>query len=118
VRKARRRSDCPIHFALEVFTPGGWFREKVTDWKPGEALAFELFECTLPVRSLRHSYTLEALDGGTLVVQRMEYTLKFGVLGRLLDAAMVRSKWDAGIKTFFAGLKRHVEAGGGASAEA
>jgi ligand-binding SRPBCC domain-containing protein len=99
-------------------TPGGWFKEKVTDWKPGEALAFELFDCTLPGRSLRHSYTFQASAGGTMVTQHMEYTLKFGVLGKLLDALMVRSKWDAGIKSFFAGLKQHVEAKGRASAEA
>ena len=38
--------------------PGGWFKEKVADWKPNESLSFELFECTLPVRRLKHSYTL------------------------------------------------------------
>ena len=39
----------------------------------------------------------------------MEYELKFGPIGRLMDAVMVRKKWDAGIKRFFAGLKRYVE---------
>jgi hypothetical protein len=42
----------------------------------------------------------------------MEYVLKFGVMGKVMDAMMVRKKWDAGIKSFFAGLKQHVEAGG------
>jgi hypothetical protein len=98
--------------------PGGWFKEKVAEWKPGQALAFELFDCTLPVRRLRHSYTFTAEDGGTLVTQHMEYVLKFGVLGKLMDAMMVRKKWDAGIKSFFAGLKQHVETGGSPSSEA
>jgi hypothetical protein len=49
--------------------------------------------------------------GGTLVRQRMEYELKFGPLGKLMDAIMVRRKWNAGIKGFFAGLKRYVETG-------
>jgi ligand-binding SRPBCC domain-containing protein len=98
--------------------PGGWFREKVAEWRPGQALAFELFECTLPVRRLGHRYTFTATDGGTLVSQRMEYVLKYGVLGQVLDALMVRRKWDAGIKTFFAGLKRHVETGSRPSAGA
>jgi hypothetical protein len=31
--------------------------------------------------------------------------LKFGALGRLLDAMMVRRKWAAGIRGFFHGLK-------------
>ena len=64
-----------------------------------------------PIRRLKHSYTLAPDGAGTVVRQRMEYELKFGPLGKLLDALMVRRKWDAGIKGFFAGLKRYVEAG-------
>ena len=76
-----------------------------------EALAFELYECKLPVRRLKHTYTLVSEGGGTLVRQRMEYELKFGALGRLLDALVVRRKWNAGVQSFFGGLKRYVEEG-------
>jgi len=92
--------------------PGGWFKERVAAWQPNEALSFELYECTLPLRALRHSYTLVPEGGGTLVRQRMEYRLKFGLLGKLLDAMVVRKKWNAGIHGFFTGLKRYVEADG------
>lgn len=95
--------------------PGGWFKERVADWKPNESLSFELLECTLPVRSLKHSYTLTADGPGTVVRQRMEYQLKFGPVGRLLDAVMVRRRWNAGIKGFFDGLKAYVETGRGPS---
>src|SRR5437762_6468619 len=78
--------------------PGGWFKERVGIWRPSEALSFELYECTLPVRALCHSYTLVPESGGTLVRQRMEYRLKFGPLGKLLDALIVRRKWNAGIR--------------------
>lgn len=98
--------------------PGRWFKEKVAEWKHGQALAFELFDCTLPVRRLRHTYTFTAADGGTLVTQHMEYVLKFAVLGNLMDAMMVRREWDAGIKSFFTGLEQHVETGGRPSSEA
>ena len=91
--------------------PGGWFKEKVADWKPNESLSFELFECSLPVRRLKHSYTLTPDGSGTMVRQRMEYELKFGLVGRLLDAMMVRRKWNAGIRGFFDGLKLYVETG-------
>jgi ligand-binding SRPBCC domain-containing protein len=89
--------------------PGGWFKERVADWRPHEALSFELYECTLPVRRLHHSYTLVAEGGATVVRQRMEYELKFGLLGKLLDALMVRRKWNAGIGGFLAGLRRFTE---------
>jgi ligand-binding SRPBCC domain-containing protein len=91
--------------------PGGWFKEKVADWKPNESLSFELFECTLPVRRLKHSYTLTPDGSGTMVHQRMEYELKFGPVGKLMDAIMVRKKWNEGIKGFFDALKHYVETG-------
>jgi hypothetical protein len=65
----------------------------------------------VPVPRLKHRYTLTPDSGGTIVNQRMEYELKFGPLRRLLDAMMVRKKWDIGIKGLFAGLKHHVETG-------
>lgn len=40
-------------------TAGGWFRERVTEYEPQTSLAFELFDCTLPVKRLKHRYTLE-----------------------------------------------------------
>jgi len=91
--------------------PGGWFKERVTEWRPDETVAFELFECTLPVRRLTHRYTLTPDAGGTVVSQRMEYELKFGPLGQLMDAMMVRKRWNIGIKGFFVGLKHYVETG-------
>jgi len=90
-------------------TPGGWFKERIADWCPNEEISFELYECTLPVRRLHHSYTLVPQGGATVVRQRMEYELKFGPLGKVLDAVVVRRKWTAGIKGFLAGLKRYVE---------
>ena len=91
---------------------GGWFRESVTVWEPCRALAFELRDCSLPVRRLRHRYTLAARGRGTRVEQEMDYQLKYGLLGTLLDTVVVRRRWDQGIKNFFLGLKRHVEAKG------
>ena len=89
--------------------PGGWFRERVTTWVEPQELAFELYECTLPVARLRHAYVLSEEAGGTRVRQTMGYELKYGPLGQLLDVLMVRRQWDAGIKAFFQGLKRVAE---------
>ena len=89
---------------------GGWFRERVTIWEPNREIEFTLYDCTLPVRALRHHYRLTGENGGTRVEQTQEYTLKYGPIGAVLDALFVRRKWDAGVRSFFAGLKRYVEA--------
>ena len=90
---------------------GGWFKERIVEWEPPHSLAFELFECTLPVRRLKHRYELESLGGSTQVSQWMEYELKYGPFGRAMDLFIVRRKWDEGIKGFLEGLKAYVEEG-------
>ncbi len=92
--------------------PKGWFRERVTEFVPEKSLTFELYECTLPVRKLRHRYEIMPDAGGTLVKQEIEYVLKFGVVGRLLDMLVVSKQFDKGIKSFFSGLKGYVEKDG------
>lgn len=39
----------------------------------------------------------------------MEYEVKYGLLGKLMDRLMLRGQSDTGIKRFFAGLKEYAE---------
>jgi ribosome-associated toxin RatA of RatAB toxin-antitoxin module len=86
-----------------------WFEEKVTEFKPNEALCYQLTDCSFPITGLSHSYSFEKNGSGVKVKQLMKYTVKFGLLGRLLDRLMIRKQTDAGIKKFFEGLKEYVE---------
>src|SRR5258705_1376588 len=82
-----------------------WFDEKVTVFKPNEALTYQLTDCSFPIKGLQHSYSFEKIGNQTKVKQIMQYTVKFGLLGRLLDAMMIRKQSDNGIKKFFVELK-------------
>ena len=93
---------------------GGWFDERVTEWRVGEALAFELTDGTAPLKRFVHRITLRAENGGTRATRKMAYDLKFGALGALFDGVVARRKFDEGLGAFFEGLKRFVEAGAGA----
>jgi ribosome-associated toxin RatA of RatAB toxin-antitoxin module len=86
-----------------------WFDEKVTVFKPNVALTYQLTECSFPIKGLKHSYSFEKVGSQTKVKQVMEYTVKLGLLGKLLDAMMIRKQSDSGIKKFFAGLKSYAE---------
>jgi ligand-binding SRPBCC domain-containing protein len=86
-----------------------WFREKVTIFKPNEALEFELTACSFPVHQLKHSYSFQTTGSQTKVKQVMQYRVKFGLLGKIMDNLVIRKKSDKGIKQFFAGLKSYVE---------
>lgn len=94
---------------VDMLDGKNWFEEKVTVQKSKEALTFELTACSFPIKNLKHSYSFEKVGNQTKVKQVMEYTVKFGLLGKLLDSMMIRKQSDSGIKKFFAGLKTYAE---------
>ncbi len=95
---------------VDMLDGKNWFEEEITVYSPNEALSYELTACSFPVHKLTHSYSFQNLGERTKVSQIMEYTVKFGFLGWLLDILVIRRQSDAGIKKFFAGLKSYVEA--------
>jgi ligand-binding SRPBCC domain-containing protein len=86
-----------------------WFDEKITVFNPNEDLTYQLTDCTFPMKDLKHSYSFEKIGNQTKVKQVMQYTVKFGLIGKLLDSLMIRKQSDAGIKKFFVGLKNFAE---------
>lgn len=87
-----------------------WFDEKVVLFKPNETLTYQLTDCSFLIAGLKHSYTFERIGNQICVRQVMEYTVKFGLLGKFLDILMIRKQSDKGVKKFFAGLKSYAEA--------
>ena len=49
-----------------------WFEEKVTVFKPNDALTFQLTGCSFPIKGLKHSYSFEQIGHQTKVKQVME----------------------------------------------
>jgi len=94
---------------VDMLDGKNWFEEKVSVFKPNEALTYELTACSFPIHQLKHSYSFEKAGDQTRVKQVMEYTVKFGSFGKLLDGLMMRKQSDSGIKKFFAGLKSYAE---------
>jgi ribosome-associated toxin RatA of RatAB toxin-antitoxin module len=86
-----------------------WLDERITVFKPNEALTYQLTDCSFPIKGLRHSYTFEKLGEQIKVKQVMEYTVKMGILGRLMDHLMIRKQFNNGIKQFFDGFKSYIE---------
>jgi len=91
--------------------PKGWVTERVTAWEPNTAVALELGEHQWPVTFMRWRTELAADGSGTRVLQRLEYQVKFGLLGAFLDRMVMRRKLDQAIGDVFDGLKRYVETG-------
>jgi len=86
-----------------------WFDEKITVFKPNEELVYQLTDCSFPIKGLKHTYSFQKIGNQTKVQQLMEYTVKFGVLGILLDKMMIGKQFNSGINKFLNGLKAYAE---------
>ena len=86
-----------------------WFKESVTAFEPMAALSFELTSCNFPIARLRHTYAFAEKGSQTTVTQSMSYSPKFGLLGTLMDLAVIRRSSVRGIRAFMSGLKAHAE---------
>jgi ribosome-associated toxin RatA of RatAB toxin-antitoxin module len=94
---------------VEMNDGKNWFEETCTVWQPNQALKYELSDCSFPMSNLNHSYSFEKIGQQTKVKQRMEYQVKYGLLGKILDTIMIKKSSDSGIKKFFQGLKAYSE---------
>jgi len=94
---------------VDMLDGKNWFEEKVTAYKLNEILTYELTDCSFPINGLKHSYSFEKTDNKIKVKQVMQYSVKFGLLGRLLDKIVIRRQTNRGIQKFFNGLKSFTE---------
>lgn len=89
--------------------PRGFVEERVWDWSPNRAIGLEVAASEWPIVFMRWKTELSAEGKATLVSQEMSYKLKFGPIGAVMDALMMRRKLDGGIREVFENLKRYVE---------
>lgn len=109
--KALTERTSGMHSKRKVNMKDGknWFEEQITEFEPNKALTFELTACSFPVHQLKHRYSFESDGDQTNVKQVMKYKVKYGLLGKLMDALMIKKQSDDGIKQFFSGLKNYLE---------
>jgi len=90
-------------------SPKGRVVERVTHWEAERALGLEVAESDWPIRFMRWVTRVEPSETGTRISQSLEYELKFGLLGRLLDRLVMRSKLTRTLDEVFASLVKHAE---------
>src|SRR5262245_23975570 len=89
--------------------PKGRVVERVTHWEDGRAVGLELESHDWPVDFMRWVTRIEPHDGGTRITQSLEYQVKFGPLGWLLNQMVMKRKLTATLNAVFASLARHAE---------
>ena len=92
--------------------PKGRVVERVTHWEEGQALGLEVTESDWPIHFMRWVTRLEPSNGGTRISQELEYELKFGPVGWLLDRLVMKKKLTETLDGVFSSLVKHAEGPG------
>ncbi len=89
---------------------GGYVRERVTEWKPGEGYAINVYEGSdiAPFESIDVRFVLRDAEQGTAVSLELEYRLKPDGQS---DPQEIEREYRQLIEGVLAGLKRYVETG-------
>ena len=89
--------------------PKGRVVERVTHWEDGRALGLEVAESDWPIHFMRWVTRIEPIDEGTRITQALEYKVKFGPIGWLLDRLVMKRKLTATLDDVFTSLVRYAE---------
>lgn len=115
VASAELLSERPtgLHAARRChFYDGGSVREEVVDLAEGRRVRLALTEFSLPMKRLEAEFSVAPIDDGQSEVGfTLHYEVKFGALGRLLGATVMRGELKKMTARVLAGLGHHASTG-------
>jgi ribosome-associated toxin RatA of RatAB toxin-antitoxin module len=86
--------------------------ETVTEVEEGRSVTLDLTEFSVPMKRFGASISVTPLAGsGTQVTFTLNYEMKFGVLGQLMNVAMVRGQMNKLMTRVLAGIDHHLTTG-------
>ncbi len=95
----------------ELLNGDDYLDEDILEWHEGESFKVNIYETNLPLHRNVVEFSIEADGSGAIVAVAPDYTLKYGLLGRLLNQIVVGRKFKKGMEDLLAGLKYHIESG-------
>lgn len=92
---------------------GASVEERIVEWTEGESYVVDIYDGSKapPFRQARAHLSVRPDGAGSIVTGTLEYTLKFGPVGVLMDRLMVAPQLDKAWSQLLAGLKHYVETG-------
>lgn len=89
--------------------PKGKVLERVTVWEEGKAIGLEVVESDWPVTKMSWVTRITPMGGGSILSQDLEYVMKFGPLGWLLNALVMKRNLTKNVGGALSGLIQIVE---------
>jgi hypothetical protein len=91
--------------------PKGKVAERVTVWEPGKAVGLEIIESDWPITRMQWVTRIDAQGAGSVLSQQLDYDMKFGPLGRLLNSLVMKRNIRRNVGEALMGLIRLAETG-------
>jgi uncharacterized protein YndB with AHSA1/START domain len=90
---------------------GNHIQERVTESVEERLLSLEVFDTSMPIQSAAVRFDLEESGGGSVLTMTMEYVVKYGLIGRAMDAMMMERMMTKSLTSLLAGLDEHLSTG-------
>ncbi len=90
---------------------GNHIQERITEFVENKRLALEVFDSSMPLQSATGVFDLEPTGNGCTITMTMSYVVKFGIIGRAMDAMMMRRMMTRSLTGLLAGLEEHIATG-------
>jgi hypothetical protein len=91
---------------------GNHIQERVTESIEQRKLSIEIFDTSMPIKSAQASFELKASDdGGCMLSMTMDYVVKFGIVGKAMDALMMERAMTKSLTNLLAALDEHLQTG-------
>lgn len=87
----------------------GKIKERVTGFKNNEYISMELYEHNWPLEYMKWDTRVQPAGDGSIVSQKMQYKMKFGLIGSLLDSLFMKKKLDSTMNSVFSSMKEYIE---------
>jgi adenylate cyclase len=83
--------------------------EVVTEWTEGEGFSFDVYRAPYPMKNVHESWLAGRSNGHATVLTSVNYEMRLGLLGRVLDWILVRHIVQREMRNGLLGLKQYVE---------
>lgn len=93
--------------------PNGTLEERIVDWTEGKSYLVDIYGGSKvpPFKQALAQLVVRPNGHGAIVTGTLEYSLRFGPVGLLLDRLLVAPRFSKAWARLFAGLKHYVETG-------
>lgn len=94
------------------FYDGNSIQERIIEFEPDSRLVVDIYQGSMPLKTAVATFTLtDTPDGGTLLAMTMAYEPKYGLIGKAMDAMMMRRQFTGMMTLLLAGIEENTSNG-------